>query len=750
MLTGSYAKICLVLLHYLSCRAVPVKTSASHSTVIRFGVFELDVRSEELRKQGMKIRLQGKPVEILAVLLERPGEVITREDLQKRLWPADTFVDFEQGLNNAMKRLRAALDDNAESPHFIETLPRRGYRFIGSSQPGSHAEVTIASAPVARSESSADVVTPSVITPENRERAIWILVLTSVFVFSGALALWRWWAISRVARNHAAIVIKQLTADASGDPVGGVAFSRDGRHLAYTSYLSDKVHVLDIDSGDLRDLPSTETSTPWDWFPDGSHLLIVRHGRWGVWKMSVWDGTYQQIVDGEAFAPTLSPDGSYVAFFRRDFGALWLVGSDGTGPHRILSLDSGKFGGTLAWSPSSRLLLFSSSRPNGGYVIEACDLRGGHRTTIISDLAPGGNPTLYWLPGGRIVYYVSDPFRHNFDMWTLKADPDTGKRLGQPTWLATGESDWPAQIRADGDGHRLIYLSRSGNTAIYLADLRTSKSPKAKRLTTDNWANYPDDWSRDSAAIFYSSIKNNKSIIYSQSLDGQTPKALISGDERYEDASLTPDGDHLLFSLVDSSNPSSRRVMTVPLQGGTRSVLSAGDYSYRCPRAGKSCVLAEIKGKQLIFSFLDTINGKGAEIQRVDLDDVYDTVRAIDWSLSSDGTRIAIGSASLSGWIQILTIADHNLVPLPRKGSWQMAQSVTWAADGKHLFATAWSDHFGRQAILSIDLEGNAKIIDEVRYWACGLWALRASPDARYLAYSKTIYDGNVMMLENF
>jgi eukaryotic-like serine/threonine-protein kinase len=107
-----------------------VKTSDSPSPVIRFGVFELDLQSRELHKQGMRVRLQGQPVEILAMLLERPGQTITREELQKRLWPADTFVDFEQGLNNAMKRLRAALDDDAETPRFIETLPRRGYRLI--------------------------------------------------------------------------------------------------------------------------------------------------------------------------------------------------------------------------------------------------------------------------------------------------------------------------------------------------------------------------------------------------------------------------------------------------------------------------------------------------------------------------------------------------------------------------------------------------------------------------------------------
>ena len=109
-----------------------MKPSSSVPQALRFGVFELDPRAGELRKKGMKIRLQGQPVEILLMLLQRPGEIVTREELQKKLWPADTFVDFEQGLNNAMNRLRVALDDDAETPHFVETLPRRGYRFIGS------------------------------------------------------------------------------------------------------------------------------------------------------------------------------------------------------------------------------------------------------------------------------------------------------------------------------------------------------------------------------------------------------------------------------------------------------------------------------------------------------------------------------------------------------------------------------------------------------------------------------------------
>jgi eukaryotic-like serine/threonine-protein kinase len=100
--------------------------------ILRFDAFEADLRSGELRKQGLKLRIGDQPFSVLAVLLAQPGEVVTREELQKRLWPADTFVDFDRGLNKAINRLREALGDSADSPRFIETLPKRGYRFIGS------------------------------------------------------------------------------------------------------------------------------------------------------------------------------------------------------------------------------------------------------------------------------------------------------------------------------------------------------------------------------------------------------------------------------------------------------------------------------------------------------------------------------------------------------------------------------------------------------------------------------------------
>src|SRR6266550_1135857 len=99
---------------------------------VRFGVFEVDLRVGELRKKGIKVKLQDQPFQILQVLLERSGEVVTREELRGRIWPADTFVDFDQGLNNAIKRLRESLSDSPDNPRFIETVPRHGYRFIGN------------------------------------------------------------------------------------------------------------------------------------------------------------------------------------------------------------------------------------------------------------------------------------------------------------------------------------------------------------------------------------------------------------------------------------------------------------------------------------------------------------------------------------------------------------------------------------------------------------------------------------------
>src|SRR5262249_58923749 len=141
-------------------------TEASTPVRLRFGVFEIDLRGGELRKHGVRVRLQEQPFRVLAMLLERPGETVTREELRTRLWTADTFVDFDHGVNKAVNRIRDVLGDSATSPRFVETVARRGYRFIGDVTPAAAPPVVrpepVAAEPVAAGTAETELVATTV------------------------------------------------------------------------------------------------------------------------------------------------------------------------------------------------------------------------------------------------------------------------------------------------------------------------------------------------------------------------------------------------------------------------------------------------------------------------------------------------------------------------------------------------------------------------------------------------------------
>src|ERR1700683_1078575 len=158
----------------------------------RFGVFELDTRSGELRKHGVRVRLQEQPVFVLGMLLERPGEVVTREEIQRKLWPADTFVDFDHGLNKAINKIRDALGDSAQNPRFVETVARRGYRFL--------AEVRVEDAvPVPRPEATtptelrerSNLGTDPELPKHRRPSLTWALSGLLLFALIASVARWR-------------------------------------------------------------------------------------------------------------------------------------------------------------------------------------------------------------------------------------------------------------------------------------------------------------------------------------------------------------------------------------------------------------------------------------------------------------------------------------------------------------------------------------------------------------------------------
>src|SRR5713226_8639184 len=188
--------------------------------VVKFGIFEVDLTAGEVRKAGMKQKLAGQPFQVLQALLERPHEIVTREELRERIWPGNTFVDYELALKKAVNRLREVLGDSAESPHFIETIPRRGYRFIGTIAPSSIPSESTERLPVA-----AEVSAASISTGLNRGRFLRKLIAGSALFVMAGILIWfnagnlrtRIFATSRSTQIHsiAVLPLQNLSTDPS-------------------------------------------------------------------------------------------------------------------------------------------------------------------------------------------------------------------------------------------------------------------------------------------------------------------------------------------------------------------------------------------------------------------------------------------------------------------------------------------------------------------------------------------------------
>lgn len=300
----------------------------SNLQVIRFATYEVDLRAGELRKSGIKVKLSGQPLQILAILLEHPGELVTREQLQRRLWPSDTFVDFDRGLNAAINRVREALGDSAENPRFVETLPRRGYRFIGQVDQG-------------RKTDSKEAEPASSKLPDNR----WVSRIGSRFyIWAGVVAL------SAVGALFTAYFLTRSK---------GSAYSN--------------LNVMPLTS-----YPGAEMYPSFS--PDGNEVVFAWNGGesgldFDLYRKQVGSEKAMRLTEIQAprIAPAWSPDGHYIAYIRARSGeqdGLFLIPSLGGPPRKLSEVSTAVYEvPSLGWSPDGKWLAFPGRETSVDYAI---------------------------------------------------------------------------------------------------------------------------------------------------------------------------------------------------------------------------------------------------------------------------------------------------------------------------------------------------------------------------------------------
>jgi DNA-binding winged helix-turn-helix (wHTH) protein len=374
--------------------------------VVRFGIFEADLRAGGLRRNGARIRLQEQPFQVLALLLAKPGELVTREELQSKLWPADTFVDFEHGLNAAVKRLRDALGDSADNPRFIETLARRGYRFIAPvSDPAATPKDSYQNPQPAQPTQPLQAV--------SQARSYWQIVLaTSLVLLFGIFGGWQ-----AGHRSAASVRLseRRLTGNPENEPITSAALSPDGRYLAFADRTGLFLRV--VGSGETHSVPVLDSGKARfvSWFPDGNHLLATRvatpGGQPSLWDVSVFGGTPRKLIDA-AENGMVSPDGSQLAFIRGEYGRqeIWLAQPDGGNAHKLLG-EPGDHFSAFAWSPDGRHIAYVSTR----YMHE---MEETEASLFIRDLATHATSrlltsarlrgALVWTPDGRLIYSYAE------------------------------------------------------------------------------------------------------------------------------------------------------------------------------------------------------------------------------------------------------------------------------------------------------------------------------------------------------
>lgn len=688
--------------------------SASARRHVQFGPFELDVHTGELRKGSTRLKVPIQSIEILKALLEQPGELVTREHLRQRLWPGDTFVDFEHGLNAAIRRLREALGDSADTPRFIETLPRRGYRFMGALGQTSFVEP--------RSEPAIEpdgIANPSHAIESLRRRRIRPrhFVIAAIVVCAAALSLW----IAERARGAAtslkrpdmktipvtSLVGQELDPHISPDgnqvafawdhdvlhnfdiyvklidggapvrittdpaPEFSPAWSPDGRRLAFLRAVPGRggiVVMVPAFGGPERVVTGTRVPpgnrNEVSWTPDGLSLLIVDRGASstaGIFVHSIDTGERWPLTQPTRHfsdtSPVISPDGRYLAFVRRILGFtqgdVWLQPLEQlrpTGEPHALTHD--RYTSTLDWAHDSRSIVYDHIRGGAlGRGLWQVPLDGGEPRALLTNVEATG-PSLA-RDGSRLLYCheVADT-----NIWRIPG-PARGRPArseAQPMRLiASTFSDMSPSISAAGD--RIAFVSdRSGTPEIWVAQ---SDGSREMQLTTFAGAfTGSPRWSADGNWIAFDSMQSGSWNIYVVGSQGGAVRAVTRDASNNARPSWSRDGKWIYFS----SNRTGRwEIWKTPVGGGT---------PVQITKQGGLEALESPDGRYLYYAKVGNALGGKRGIWQVPIDggseiQVLDRGMATSWGVTDQGI-VVMDKAAEPATVEFFVFAEQRIVTI--------------------------------------------------------------------------------------
>jgi len=561
---------------------MPVDTPRSW----RFGVFELDASSGELRRNGTVVKLREQPVRILLLLLEHAGQMVTREQLRQHLWPSDTFVDFDHSLNSAVMKLREALGDSADKPLYIETIPKKGYRFIapvsqqGDTQNGGASSRLPAGSELAgsntreQSNGSAEVRTTTPGGLLSRKAAVLMLLVVSAL---GIAAL-----IRSASLRSALVQFRSQPKPSSGEPnmmspnlrssiltsapgdARSPSFSPDGRQIAFVWDGGERRHYdlyVQLVGGDTP-LQLTHHKSgdgipgPPQWSPDGREIAFARCNseRDGVYTVPALGGSERRLTNSPCRAnvagrPIWTPDSKAMVMLDQCVPGgprAVVLFSFATGEKRCLAAGShGDFGSDDALSPDGRTVAFFRQTDAGHCELYAVPLTGGPPRRLFSIGTHFWN--LMWTPDGNYIV-----------LYSLRGNMERPWRVPVAGGPPEPEMVYPGVGSISQDGRRLVYAESQtgGSAAIWQADLSKEGGPvlRTRKLIYSQFMEDAAQPSPDGTRLVLQSARSGTNQIWLNSSEGNHPVQLTnigwhSGTPRW-----SPDGRWIAFDARAEDN----------------------------------------------------------------------------------------------------------------------------------------------------------------------------------------------------